>query len=161
MVLKVTRAWNNQKLCNSNTSASNTSPRKRKNRQYAGYAGKQCTSNAYFALIFFVTNNICIWKDFDVDNILEQGYELLRPVYIEYIHVPASKLAHKINLFVQKDNLFENCRHNNTSEKGDGAISVCEGFSIIVLRSENHVYFFNFYSSNSDVFTILMATHFC
>ena len=63
------------------------------------------TSNAYFALIFFVTNNICIWKDFDVDNILEQGYELLRSVYIEYIHVSASKLAHKSNLFVEKDNL--------------------------------------------------------
>lgn len=40
------------------------------------------TSNAYFALIFFVTNNICIWKDFDVDNILEQGYELLLYVYM-------------------------------------------------------------------------------
>ena len=40
------------------------------------------TSNAYFALIFFVTNNICIWKDFDVDNILDQGYELLLYVYM-------------------------------------------------------------------------------
>lgn len=94
MVLKVTRAWNNQKLCNSNTSASNTSPRKRKNRQYAGYAGKQCTSNAYFALTFFVTNNNYIWKAFRVDNILEQGYELLLYVYIDYIHVSVSKLAH-------------------------------------------------------------------
>ena len=65
-----------------------------KYRKYAGYARKQCTSNAYFALIFFVTNNICIWKAFGVDNILEQGYELLLYVYIEYILVSVCKLAH-------------------------------------------------------------------
>ena len=65
-----------------------------KYRQYAGYAGKQCTSNAYFALTFFVTNNNYIWKAFRVDNILEQRYELLLYVYIDYIHVSVSKLAH-------------------------------------------------------------------
>ena len=46
--------------------------RKEKYGEYTGYAGKPCASNAYFALIFFVITNICIWKAFDLDNILEQ-----------------------------------------------------------------------------------------
>ena len=40
----------------------------------------QCTSNAYFVIIFSAIKSIDIWKTFDLNYILEQGDNILMEV---------------------------------------------------------------------------------
>ena len=127
----------------------------------------QCTSNAYFAIIFSAIKNIDIWKTFDLDYVLEQGDnifkevgvyqplavdELPHDISIEDTHVSAEMLAHESNLFAEKDNLFENCRHYDSTEKGNGAIFTCAGFTVAVVWSQNYVDVFDSHSRNSNGF---------
>ena len=127
----------------------------------------QCTSNAYFAIIFSAIKSIDIWKTFDLDYILEQGDsifkqvgvyqplavdELPHDISIEGTHVSAKMLAHESNLFVEKENFFENYRHYYSTEKGNGAIFICAGFSVAVLWSQHCIHVLNSQSRNSSGF---------
>ena len=127
----------------------------------------QYTSNAYFAIIFSAIKSIDIWKTFDLDYILEQGDnifkevgvyqplavdELPHDISIEDTHVSAEMLAHESNLFVEKDNLLENYKHYDSTEKDNGAIFTCAGFSVAVVWSQHYVYVFDSHSCNSNGF---------
>ena len=57
-------------------------------------------------------------------------------------------LAHESNLFVEKENFFENYKHSDSTEKRNGAIFTCAGFSVSVLWSQ-HVYVFESHRRNS------------
>ena len=50
------------------------------NSKYGESAGMQCTSNAYFVIIFSAIKSIDIWKTFDLNYILEQGDNILMEV---------------------------------------------------------------------------------
>ena len=136
------------------------------NSKFEESAWMQCTNNAYFA-IFSAIKSIEIWKTFDLDYILEQGEnifkqvgvyqpltvdELPNDISIEGTHVSAKMLAHESNVFVGKENLFENYRHYDSTEKGNGAIFTCADFSVAVLWSQHYVYVFDSYSRNSSGF---------
>ena len=43
-------------------------------------AGKQCTSNAYFAIIFSSIKRHRLWKSFDLDYVMEQGDKMFKKV---------------------------------------------------------------------------------
>ena len=58
----------------------------------------------------------------------------------------------KVISFLEKNNLFENYRHYRPSEKGNGAIFTCAGFSVAVLWTQNHFYVFDSHSRNSKGF---------
>ena len=136
------------------------------NSMYGESAGMQCTSNAYFAIIFSAIMSIDIWK-FDLDYISEQADrvfmdagvyqalavdELPHDISIEGTHVSAEMLAHESNLFVEKMNLLKNYRHYDSTEKRNGAIFTCFGFSVAVVRPQHYPYFFHFHSRNSNGF---------
>ena len=93
-------------------------------------AGKQCTANAYFAIIFSSIKRVGLWKSFDLDYVLEQGDKIFKKVCedkkrYEYLaadelpfnfplkgtNVSARRLAHESLLFAEKNNLFVNYRH--------------------------------------------------
>ena len=61
-------------------------------------------------------------------------------------------LVHETNLFVEKENLFENYIHYDSTEKGNGAIFTCAGFSVAVVWSQHYVYVFDSHSRNSNGF---------
>ena len=82
--------------------------------KYGEYAGRQCTANAYFAIIYSTIKNIGIWKPFDIDYILEQGNRIFRDVcvatgviqplavdqlppniYMEGIYISINSLSHE------------------------------------------------------------------
>ena len=50
------------------------------NSKYGESTGMQCTSNAYFVIIFSAIKSIDIWKTFDLNYILEQGDNILMEV---------------------------------------------------------------------------------
>ena len=100
--------------------------------KYGKSVEMQCTSNAYFAIIFSAVMSIDIWKTFDLDYILNRGDKIFKEVgvyqplavdelphdiSIEDTHVSAEMLAHESNLFVEKDNLFKNYRHYDLLKK--------------------------------------------
>ena len=139
--------------------------------KYGEYAGRQCTANAYFAIIYSAIKNIGIWKHFDINYILEQGNRIFRDVcvatgviqplavdqllpniYMEGIYISINSLSHESHLFLEKNNLFENYRHYSPSEKGNGAIFTCAGFSVVVLWTQDHFYVFDSHSRNSKGF---------
>ena len=93
-------------------------------------AGKQCTANAYLAIVLSAIKNVNIWKSFDLDYVLEQGDRIFNDVcrvkgiyqslavdelplniVLEGVHVSATRLAHESYLFCEKNNLFENYIH--------------------------------------------------
>ena len=109
-------------------------------------AGKQCTANAYFAIIFSSVERVIIWNSFDLDYVLKQGDKIfkmfakIKKLYeylavdeltlnfpLERTNVSAGRLAHESLLFAEKNNLFENYRHYSESDRGNGAIFTCGG----------------------------------
>ena len=99
-----------------------------KNPKYQEYIGQQCTANAYITIIHSAIKNIGIWKSFDPDYILEHGNtifhdvcekadviqpfavdQLLLHIPVEDIYVSTNRLANQSNLYVEKNNFFENC----------------------------------------------------
>ena len=139
--------------------------------KYGEYAERQCTANAYFAIIYSAIKNIGIWKPFDIDYILQQGNRIFRDVcvatgviqplavdqlppniYMEGIYISINSLSHESHLFLEKNNLFENYRHYSPSEKGNGVIFTCAGFSVAVLWTQDYFYVFDSHSRNSKGF---------
>ena len=60
------------------------------------------------------------------------------------------RLSHKSHLFVNIDNLFENYRHYNSDQRGNGAIFTCGGF--ITIWCVNSFFLFDSDSRNIDGF---------
>ena len=131
-------------------------------------AGKQCTTNAYFAIIFSSIKRVSLWKSFDRDYVLEQGDKIFKKVWedkklyeylavdelplnfpLEGTNVSARKLLHESLLFAEKNNLFENYRHYSESDRGNGAIFTCGGYSVGTIWSENNVFLFDSHSWNT------------
>ena len=61
-------------------------------------------------------------------------------------------LSHESNLFVEKENFFENYKHSDSTGIRNGAIFTCTGFSVSVLWSEHYVYVFDSRSCNNNGF---------
>ena len=131
-------------------------------------AGKQCTANAHFAIIFSSIKRVSLWKSFDLHCVLEQGDKIFKNVcenkkLYEYLavdelplnfplegtNVSARRLAHESLLFAEKNNLFENYRHYSESDRGNGAIFTCAGYSVATICAENNRFLFDSHSRNT------------
>ena len=55
-------------------------------------------------------------------------------------------------MFVDIDNLFENYRHYNGDQRGNGAIFTCGGFSFATIWCVNSFFLFDSHSPNIDGF---------
>ena len=109
----------------------------------------QCTSIAYFSIIYSAVKREGLWKSLDLDIRFRQGHELFKSVTInkplavdelpltfsfEGHDISCQRLSHESHLFVDIDvNLFENCRHYNSNQRGNGAIFTCGGFSFATI----------------------------
>jgi len=130
-------------------------------------AGKQCTANAYVAIVLSVIKNVNIWKTFDLDYVLEQADRIFNDVcrnkgiyqplavdelppnfLLEGINVSAQRLVHESHIFSDKNNLFENYSHYDANQKGNGAIFTCNGFSVAAIWGQDHVFVFDSHSRN-------------
>ena len=138
-------------------------------------AGRQCTANAHFAIVFSAIKSVRLWKSFDLDNVLEQGDKIFKDVcnargvlealvndelplnlQIEGASISVTRLALESNLFSERNNLFENYIHYSPSEKGNGAIFTCAGYSIATIWSNNDVFIFDSHSHNTKICMIQM-----
>ena len=73
-------------------------------------------------------------------------------IYMESIYISTNSLSHESHLFLEKNNLLENYRHYSPSEKGNGAIFTCAGFSVAVLWTQDHFYVFDSHSRKGKGF---------
>ena len=131
-------------------------------------AVNQCTANAHFAIIFSSIKRVNLWKSFDLHYVLKQGDKIFKKVcenkkLYEYLavdelplnfplegtNVSARRLAHESLLFAEKNNLFENYRHYSESDRGNGAIFTCGGYSVAIIFAENNRFLFDLHSRNT------------
>ena len=135
------------------------------NVRYGRSAGIQCTSNAYLAIIFSTVRNINTWKPFDLDYILEQGDRIFKDfdvnqalavdepplnISIEDVHISTKMLVCESNLFVERNDSFANFRSYTESERGNGAIFTCAGFSIAIIWWNNSLFVSDSHRRNAD-----------
>ena len=85
-------------------------------------------SRKHLILLYFGTEGQSI-KGCWLVSAISSG-KLPHDISTEGTHVSVEKLSHENNLFVEKESLFENYRHYDTTEKGDGT-----GFSVAVVWS--------------------------
>ena len=52
-------------------------------------------------------------------------------------------------LFAEKNNLYENYRHYSESDRGNGAILTCGGYSVATTWAENNVFLFDSHNRNT------------
>ena len=52
-------------------------------------------------------------------------------------------------LFAEKNNLYENYRHYSESDRENGAILTCGGYSVATIWAENNVFLFDSHSRNT------------
>ena len=130
---------------------------------YGRSAGMQCTSKAYLAIIFLTIKNISTWKSFDLDYVLEQEDSVFKDVdmnqalaveelplniSIEDVHVSTKILVCESNLFVKRNVSFSNFRNYIESERGNGAIFTCTGFSIAIIWWNKSLFVFDSHRRN-------------
>ena len=92
---------------------------------YGDSAGMQCTSIAYFSIIYSAVKRVGLWKSLDLDIIFAQGDELFKsvrfnkPLAVDELpltfsfaghDISCQRLSHESHLFFDIDNLFENYR---------------------------------------------------
>ena len=68
---------------------------------------------------------------------------------LERTNVSAGRLAHESLLFAEKNNLFENYRHYKESDRGNGPIFTCDGYSVATIWDENNAFLFDSHSWNT------------
>ena len=127
----------------------------------------QCTSIVYFSIIYSAVKRVGLWKSLDLDIILAQGDELFKSVRINKPlavnelpltfsfgghDISCQRLSHETHLFVDIDNLFENYRHYNSGQRGNGAIFACGGFSFATIWYVNSFFLFDSHGRNIDGF---------
>ena len=108
-----------------------------------------------------------LWKSLDLDMILAQGDELFKSVRInkplavdelpltfsfEGHDISCQRLSHESHLFFDIDNSFENHRHYNSDQRGNGAIFTCGGFSFATIWCVNSFFLFDLHSRYIDGF---------
>ena len=135
--------------------------------RYGDSAGMQCTIIAYFSIIYSAVKRVGLWKSLDLDIILAQGDELFQSVRIneplavdelpltfsfEGHDISCQRLCHESHLFVDIDNLFENYRHYNSDQMGNGAIFTCGGFSFATIMVCELFFLFDSHNRNIDGF---------
>ena len=126
----------------------------------------QCTSTAYFSIVYSAFKRMGLWKSLDLDTILAQGDELFKsvrinkPLAVDELpltfsfegHISCQKLSHESHLLADINNLFENYRHYNSDQRGNGAIFTCGGFSLATIWCVNSFFLFGSHSHNIDGF---------
>ena len=144
--------------------------------KYREYSGKQYTSKAYLASVFSSSHNISIWEILDIGHILEQGDQVFNDVckdvgviqplavdelplniYIKENLVSSKTLAHESRLLVKKDNISENYKHYDASEKSNEALLTFTGFSVAILWSENKLSSSNYQVVSSSQLLIFIS----
>ena len=125
----------------------------------------QCTSKAYLAIIFLTIKNINAWNSFDLVYVHEQGDSVFKDVdmnqalaveelplniSIEDVHVSTKMLVCEINLLVKRNDFFANFRNYIESERGNGAIFTCTGFSIAIIWWNKSLFVFDSHRRNGD-----------
>ena len=68
---------------------------------------------------------------------------------LESTSVSARRLARESLLFAEKNNLLENYRHFSESNRGNGAIFTCGGYSVATIWTKNNVFLFDSHSCNT------------
>ena len=126
----------------------------------------QCTSTAYFSIIYSAVKRVGLLKSLDLDIIFAQGDELFKsvrinkPLAVDELpltfsfegHISCQKLSHESHLLADINNLFENYRHYNSDQRGNGAIFTCGGFSFVTIWCVNSFFLFDSHSRNIDGF---------
>ena len=67
--------------------------------------------------------------------------ELLLNFPLEGTNVSARRLLHESLLFAEKNNLFKNFSHYSESDRGNGEILTCRGYSVATIWAENNVFY--------------------
>ena len=140
--------------------------------RYGDSAGMQCTIIAYFSIIYSAVKRVGLWKSLDLDIILAQGDELFQSVRIneplavdelpltfsfEGHDISCQRSSHESRLFVVIDNLFENYRHYNSDQRGNGTIFTYGRFSFATIWCVNSFSFLICTVAILIVLIILMA----
>ena len=127
----------------------------------------QCTSIAYFSIIYSAVKREGLWKSLDLDIRFRHGHELFKSVTInkplavdelpltfsfEGHDISYQRFSHESRLFVVIDNLFENYRHYNSDQRGNGTIFTYGGFSFATIWCVNSFFLFDLHSRNIDGF---------
>ena len=116
--------------------------------RYERSAGMQCTKIAYLAIIFYIIRNINIWKQFDLDYILELEDRVFEDSHVnqalvvdelplnfstEGVYLSTKMLVRERNLFAEKNDLFANYKKYTESEITNMASFTCAVFSIGII----------------------------
>ena len=126
----------------------------------------QCTKIAYLVIIFYIIRNINIWKQFDLDYILELEDRVFEDAHVnqalavdelplnistEGVYLPTKMLVRERNLFGERNDLFANYKKYTESEITNMASFTCAVFSIGIIWWNNSVCtFFNLNFSYSS-----------
>ena len=132
----------------------------------------QCTSIAYFSIIYSAVKREGLWKLLDLDIRFRQGHELFKSVTInkplavdelpltfsfEGHDISCQRSSHESRLFVVIDNLFENYIHYNSDQRGNGTIFTYGRFSFATIWCVNSFSFLICTVAILIVLIILMA----
>lgn len=101
-----------------------------------------------------VFNDVC--KDVGVIQPLAVD-ELPLNIYIKENRVSSKTLAHESRLLVKKDNISENYKHYDASEKSNEALLTFTGFSVAILWSENKLSSSNYQVVSSSQLLIFIS----
>ena len=67
------------------------------NNRFGEIAGIQCTSNAYFAIIFSVIKKVSLWKATEINYVLDKGDMLFKSLGINQ-QLAINELPHVVNI---------------------------------------------------------------
>ena len=137
------------------------------NTQFGETAGIQCSSNAYFAIIFSAIKKVSLWKATETNYVLNKGDMLFKKLAINQ-PLAVDELPHVVNIerynihidfFLQHsdifgyyDNLFEHIRNLDSSQTGNGVIFTCGRLSVSLIWGRNGVFLFDSHIRNIEGF---------
>ena len=123
--------------------------------KFGSTAGIQCSCNALFSIYFSVIKKVTVWKTWELDYILENGDKLFKS-----LNIPRSLLFHELPLVFAIENqqfdiemlmnsfgllnqhdIFEDRKHMNSADIGNGLIFMTGGYSISLIWSKNSIFF--------------------
>ena len=85
-----------------------------------------------FDLDYVLEQGDSVFKDVDMNQALAVD-ELPLNISFEDIHISTKMLVCESNFFVKRNVFFENFRNYIESERGNGVIFTCTGFSIAII----------------------------
>ena len=97
----------------------------------------QCTSVAYFSIFYSAVRRVGLWILYLYREMNYLNLRINKPLAVDELpltfsfeghDISCQRLSHESHLFFDIDNLFENYRHYNSDQRGNGAIFTC-GFS--------------------------------